>query len=158
MPRITVLSFTKDYETVADAFAGMVKNAVITRRTDDDRNFIDVEGDFSHFVLDDLDMWEGHLKFEIQDNRLQGEDDREARIFLLSAEPRMAETLFSPTIAHVYRRTEYRTRTTTIVERLEGERATMTEREVDKRVEMSDPQYEWVEITREFGQKVKIEG
>lgn len=154
MPRIAMLRFTKDYETVADALAGMVKNATVTKRTENERSVIDVEGDFEHFVLEDMDTWGGYLKFEVMDNALQGDNDREARSILASAEPAWSAVLFSPTTAKVYRRTSYTLRTTTVLERIENDQVV---KQIEKQTEESDLQYEWVDITREFGQKVRID-
>jgi len=153
MARLTVLRFTKDYETVADAMSGMVKEAKVTRREEHERVFIDVEGQFSHFVLEDMEVWEPYLKFEIQDNAIKDQEDRAARSILASAEPSLSSVLFSPTIAQVYRRVEHIIRTTTITERIEGGKSVKR----DEQTSDSDPQYDWVEVTREFGQKVRIE-
>lgn len=155
MPRITILRFTKDYETVADALTTMVKDAQVTRDTENERAIINIEGQFEHFVMEDLDMWGGYLKFKIIDNAIQDDTDREVRSILASAEPGMSEMMFSPTIAYVYKRVSYIIRTTTIVERIEDGSAKKLDEQCH--TEESEPQYDWVDITREFGQKIRVD-
>jgi hypothetical protein len=60
----------------------------------------------------------------------------------------MASTLFSPTIAKVYRRIEVAHRTTTITERLVDGVAVSSR---DEKVEMGEACYEWEDVTLKFG-------
>lgn len=153
MPRLIVLRMTKDIETVADAFQTMIKEPVITEREEQGRKVIDIEGEFSHFVLEDMGMWEAYIKITIKDNRIEDASDREARALISQGMPGMGEVLFSPTVAWVYKRVEIVTRTKTVTEKLvEGE---VTER---KETEWEEtPGVEWVDITKEFGRKVRIQ-
>ena len=153
MPRVSILRFTKDYQTVADALVGMVKNAVMTEREEDGHPVIDIEGDFSHFVLEDMDLWETHLKFTIKDNKVEDADDREARAILAQGNPGFGDVLFSPTIAWVYQRIGYTLVTSTIVERVEDSKRTV----ISSNAQETDRQYEWKDITKEFSRKVRIE-
>ena len=159
MPRVSMLRFSKDYKTVAEAFKEMVKNPTVTEREEDfgdaKRAVIEIEGDFEQFVLEDLDMWNIHLKFEIKDNHIEDAGDREARSILSESMPDYGAALFSPTIAFVYKSVTHKTVTSTIVERVGDD---------DSRVVMSrdtqetEDEIEWVDITREFSQKVRIQG
>jgi hypothetical protein len=149
MPRITNLTFTKDYETVADGLASMLENAAIAPpREYAGRALIEVEGDFGPvLVLEDMDAWEGHIKFEVQDNQAVSEEEMQAKGSLATALPELAHTLYSPTIAKVYRRIEVVTRITTITERLvDG-----ITKNRDEIVETSEVQYEWEDVTLKFG-------
>jgi hypothetical protein len=64
-----------------------VKDAIITEREESGRPVTDIEGDFEHFVLEDMDMWGGHFKFEIKNNRIDGSDDRESRAIISEGMP-----------------------------------------------------------------------
>ena len=151
MPRVSIMRFTKDYQIVADAFIGMVKDAAVTHREEDGRAVIEIEGEFQHFVLEDMDTWGGHFKFEIKDNRIQDASDREARAILSEGMPGFGEVLFSPTIAFVYQRTQYWIVTSMTIERVDtGDVRVLISRTEEK----SEPQVEWKDITREFGQKI----
>lgn len=152
MPRITTLTFTKDHEAVVEAFKGMVKDPSVVVTQDEDVTTTYVEGEFSTFVLEDMDMWGGYFRFEIRDNRISGETDREARAMLSEQMPGFGQTLFSPTIALVFKRIEVVTRTKTITERTRN-------RQMASRHEsewQTETVYEWENITREFGQKVNV--
>jgi hypothetical protein len=150
MPRISTLTFTKPHDMVVEAFKGMVKDPSITVTQDGDIATTYIEGEYSTFVLEDMDMWGGYLRFEIRDNRVMGEDDREARAILSEQMPGFGAVLFSPTIALVFRRVEVTTRTKTITEQMkDGKVSNHTESEWQESTE-----YEWENITREFGQKV----
>ncbi len=153
MPRITVLRFTKDHETVVEAFKDMIQDAIITNRKENGHAVTEIEGDFEHFVLEDLDIWHVYLRIEIKDNHINGEDDREARAIISAGMPEMSGVMFSPTVAFVYKRVETVTKTTTIVEKLvDGE-----VKERDEQTVTSEPVHEWVDITREFAKKVRIQ-
>lgn len=156
MPRVSILRFTEDYQMVAEAFKDMVKNAVVTEREEEfgeaKRSVIEIEGDFEHFILEDMDLWSVYLKFEIKDNRIEDADDREARAILSEGMPDFGEVLFSPTITFVFKRVEYKLVTSTVIERVEDDSRVVLNRETQE----SEPQFEWVDITREFGQKVRI--
>src|SRR5450755_202920 len=147
MPRVSILRFTKDYETVADGLATFLKEPATTQREEVGKQVIEIEGNFEHFVLADMDMWRGHIKFEVKDNRIEGDDDRETRAILAEGIPGFGEVLFSPTVAFVHKRVETRTRTTTITEHLQDGEV------VDKQeaTSESDSVYGWVDITREIG-------
>lgn len=150
MPRITTMTFTKDYQAVVEALTSMLENPVVTERSEGGQTVIDVEGDFTTFVLQDMDTWGGHLKFEIRDNRIAGEDDREARAMLSEQMPGWGAVMFAPTVALVYRRVQVETRTKTVTERVvAGQVTDRQESEWEKTTG-----YEWEEITREWGQKV----
>jgi len=153
MPRVTVLRFTKDYETVVDALTTMVTNAVVTEQEKNGHTVTDIEGDFEHFVLEDMDLWKEHIKIEIQDNHIEGDDDQESRAIIARAIPELADALFSPTIAYVYKRVESVTKTTTIVEKVVDGKV----KERDEQTVIGEPVYEWEEITREFGKKLRVE-
>lgn len=158
MPRVQTLLFTKDYKAVADGLATMLTNVTTTHREEDGRDMIDLEGDFSHFILEDMEMWELHLKFEVKDNRVGDEDDREVRAILASGMPGFGSVLFSPTIAFVYRPVRTKTVTTTIVEQVrENERLETSVTEVSREVQGSEWVTEWEDITGEFGRKVRID-
>ncbi len=152
MPRLIVLRFTKDIETVADAFIPMVKEPIVTRREEQGRAVIDIEGDFSHFVMEDLDMWEAHIKITIKDNRIEDAGDREARALISQGMPGIGEIMFSPTVAWVYKRVEVVTRTRTVSEKLIDGKVTEHNESEWEAVSSS----EWGDITREFSQKVRI--
>jgi hypothetical protein len=153
MPRVAILRFTKDYATVVEAFKTMVKDAIITEREESGRPVTDIEGDFEHFVLEDMDMWKTCLKIEIKNNRIDGSDDRESRAIISEAMPGFGEVMFSPTIAFVYKRVETITKTTTIVEKLvDGEVKERNEQTIE-----SETVFEWEDITREFAKKVHIQ-
>lgn len=150
MPRIATLTFTKDHDTVVEAFKDMVKDPSITESEEQGARVTTIEGEYSTFVLEDMDMWSGYLRFEIKDNAVQSEGDREARALFSQAMPGYGAVLFSPTIAFVYRRVQVETRTKTITEkRKNGDVVETTESDWT-----SETTEEWEEITREFGQKV----
>ena len=153
MPRVAIMRFTKDYQEVALAFESMVKDAVITNREEDGRTVIEIEGDFEHFVLEDMETWGGHFKFEIKDNRIRDAGDREARAIVSEGMPGFGEVLFSPTIAFVYRRIGYKIWTSTVVERIDDDGTRVV---LSREGNEGEQQYEWQDITRDFGQKVKI--
>lgn len=156
MPRISTLTFTKDYQTVAEAFKDMLKNPVVTEREEEigagkPAKVIEIEGDFEHFVLEDMDMWGGRLKVEIKDFRIQDEVDREMRSMLAQGMPGYGSVLFSPTIAFVFKRVTTTICTTTITEKIRDGQV------IDRKEEVQSEEIEeWEEITREFGQKVHI--
>lgn len=150
MPRITTITFTKGYQEVVEAFTSMVKNPVVTERIEGEQTIVDVEGDYTTFVLADMDLWGGHLKFEIRDNRIISEGDREARTLFSEQMPGSGAVMFAPTIALVYRRREVTTRTRTVTEKVVASQ--VIERQ-ESEWEITTA-YEWEEITREWGQKV----
>lgn len=150
MPRISTLTFTKDHEAVVEAFKGMVKDPTIVISQEEGLTITNIEGEFSTFVLEDMDTWGGYLRFEIRDNRIASEDDREARAVLSEHMPGFGAVLFSPTVALVYRRVEVATRTKTITEKVKDGKVS----EHNESEWISTTGYEWENITREFGQKV----
>lgn len=150
MPRITTLTFTKSFDLVVDALAGMVKDPVITESEENGHRVTLVEGAFSHFVLEDMENWECYLRFEIKENDIQDESDRDARAFLSTAMPGFGAVLFSPVVAFVYRRVQIETRTKTVTERRKDGELVET-KETDWTSEIGE---EWEEITREFSRKV----
>lgn len=154
MPRISTLTFTKDHEAVVEAFKGMVKEPSVVVLQEEGVTITTIEGEFSTFILEDMDTWGGYFRFEIRDNRVTNEDDREARAILSSQMPGYGAVLFSPTIATVYKRVEVTTRTKTITEKVKDGR--VSERSESEWV--STTEYEWENITREFGQKVPPRG
>lgn len=145
--RISVLRFTTDHQMVAEAFKELLKNHTVTEHTEDGKAVIEIEGDYSQFVLEDMEVWENHIKIEIKDNRIECDTDKTARSIIAEGEPGLAEILFSPTIAFVYKRIETKTRTTTITETLEDG----VEMSRYKETKESDPVYTWKDITRDFG-------
>lgn len=152
MPRVAILRFPKEYTEVVEAFKALVKDAIVTEREEHGHAVVDIEGHFEQFVLEDMDMWGGYLKFEIQDNRVRDGDDTEARAIIVRGIPELGSSLFSPTIGHVYRRMAVVTRITTITEKILDEVVLSR----DEQTVTSEPAYEWEEITREFAQKVNI--
>src|SRR5258708_3291831 len=90
----------------------------------------------------------------IKDNRITSEDDREARSIISESIPGYGAVMFSPTIAFVYRRVTYKIITTTLVERFEGNEIPKV---LSREALESEPQYEWKDITKEFGRKVHVE-
>lgn len=143
--RISTLTFTRCYEEVVEAFKQMVENPIVTVQED----ATTIEGEFSTFVLEDMDTWGGYLRFEIRNNSVSSDDDREARAILSEQMPGFGATLFSPTIALIHRRVEVTTRTKTLTEKVVDGK--VTERQESEW--MSTTEYEWQDVTREFGQK-----
>ena len=150
MARITTITFTKDYRAVVEDVASMLKNPVITERTEGNHAVVDVEGDFETFVISDMDMWGGHFKFEICDNHILDEDDRQSRALLSEYQPGMGAVLFAPTIALVYRRRLIETRTQTVTEKYRDDQI-ISRNKSEWEIHRAD---EWEEITQEWGQKV----
>jgi hypothetical protein len=147
-----MLEFTKPHDDVVAAFKKMITNPIVTQREENGATVTDIEGNFSHFVMEDLETWQAYIKVEITDNQIRDENDREARSILAAADPGgFGRMLFVPTIAHVYKRVETVTRTKTITERLEDGVVVSTE----ESEQTSEPMYTWKEITREFGSKVR---
>jgi hypothetical protein len=144
------MTFTREYQAVVEAFTSLVKNPVVTERTEGDRAVVEVEGDFETLVIQDMEIWGGHIKFEIRDNRIADQNDRESRAYLSEQMPGFGAVMFAPTIALVYRRIQVETRTQTITEkRVAG---TVLERKESEWESVTAD--EWEEITREWGQKV----
>lgn len=153
MPRLIVLRFTKDIDEVAEAFKPMLKEPIITEREEQGRKVIDLEGEFEHFVMEDLEMWRASIKITMKDNRIEDEDDRDSRAILSQGQPGMGEVLFSPTLAWVYKQVKVITRTKTVTEKLvDGE---VTEHKESEWIEL--PDLEWVDITKEFSRKVRVQ-
>lgn len=149
--RITNLTFTKDYQEVAEALAGMVTNPVITERKDEHEcTIVEVEGDFEQFVLQDMETWAAHLKFEIRDNRILGESDRQARALLAESLPGFGGTLFARSVAWVYRRIQVETRVQTITEKCVDGRV-IERKESDWEAVTT---YEWEDITLAWSEKM----
>jgi hypothetical protein len=147
-----MLEFTKPHDDVVAAFKKMITNPIVTEREENGATVTDIEGNFSHFVMEDLETWQAYIKIEITDNRIKDDNDREARSILAAADPGgFGRMLFVPTIAHVYKRVETVTHTKTITERREDGVVVSTE----ESEETTQPEYTWKEITREFGSKVR---
>ncbi len=151
MARLTILEFTKGYQEVVEAFKTMIDNPTITEREEKGTVITDVEGDFSHLVLEEMGVWQAHIKVEIRDNQIKDDADREARSVFAVADPVFGRVLFSPTIAYVYKRVEAKVRTRTIIEQIEDGVVV----ESGETEQVTKPAFIWKDITREFGRKVQ---
>jgi len=98
---------TKNYKEAAEAIKKHLKNIKVKKRIrktgNEKQDIIEVIGDFSQFILDDMDIYAGRLKFKFLDVEAKTASQKKIRGEMAMDNPQIASMLTSKTSMFVYK-------------------------------------------------------